>query len=170
MTVLTRNPSNTNYLQATKFLLTFSRINTTQYFCQEVNIPGVELGAVNRATPFLDMFSPGTKLTYEPLVITFTIDEELQSWKDMYNWFISIADPDGFEGRDHPRELQNNKHLSDATLTVLSALNNPLLRIEFTNCFPVSMTDIQFDTKSDADHIVTCTATFKYQSYKYLPV
>ena len=168
MTAFTRTPENTNLLQPTKFLLTFSRLPATQYFCQEVNIPGVSLGTVDRVTPFLDMYSPGTKLTYEPLVITFTINEDLQSWKDLYDWFTSIADPDGWQGRDHPRELQQNKHLSDATLTVLSGLNNPLLRIQFTNCFPVTLTDIQFDTKQDADHIITCTATFRYQSYKYL--
>ena len=83
MTVLNRNPQNTNLLQPTKFLLTFTRIQTVQYFCQEVNLPGVSLGEVNRATPFLDMYSPGTKLSYEPLDITFTIDEELESGKNL---------------------------------------------------------------------------------------
>jgi len=168
MTVFNRNPQNTNLLQPTKFLLTFSRIQTVQYFCQEINLPGVSLGEVTRATPFLDMFSPGTKLTYEPLDITFTIDEELESWKNLYNWFTSIADPDGFEKRDGNLELQTNKHFSDATLTILSALNNPLLRINFTNVFPLTVSDIQFDTKSSADTIITCKATFRYQSYKYL--
>lgn len=168
MTVFNRNPQNTNPLQASKFLLTFNRISDVQYFCQEVNVPGVQLGEVDRVTPFLDMFSPGTKLQYDPLDVTFMIDEELQSWKNLYNWFTSIADPDGFEKRDGSRELQTNKHFSDATLTVLSALNNPVLRIQYTNCFPLSMSDIQFDTKSDANHIITCNATFRYQSYKYL--
>ena len=161
---------NTNPLQASKFLLTFNRISDVQYFCQEVNVPGVQLGEVDRVTPFLDMFSPGTKLQYDPLDITFMVDEELQSWKNLYNWFTSIADPDGFEKRDGSRELQKNKHFSDATLTVLSALNNPVLRIHYTNCFPLSMSAIQFDTKSDANHIVTCNATFRYQSYTYLTV
>ena len=170
MTVLNRNPQNTNPLQATKFLLTFSRIQSVQYFCQEVNLPGVSLGEVNRATPFLDMYSPGTKLTYEPLDITFTIDEEMDSWKNLYNWFLSIADPDGFEKRTYTRELQRTEHFSDATLTVLSALNNPVLRIEFSNLFPLSLSDIQFDTKSSADNIITAKATFRYQSYKYLTV
>lgn len=168
MTVLNRNPQNTNPLQPTKFLLTFARIPTTQYFCQEVNIPGVTLGEVDRVTPFLDMFSPGTKLRYDPLEVTFMVDEELQSWKDMYNWFTSIADPDGFEGRGKNRELQNITHFSDATLTVLSALNNPLIRIEYTNVFPLTMSDVQFDTKLSSDTIITCRATFRYQSYKYL--
>ena len=170
MTVLNRNPQNTNPLQPTKFLLTFGRIKTVQYFCQEVNLPGVTLGEVNRATPFLDMFSPGTKLTYDPLDITFTVDEEMASWKNLYDWFISIADPDGFEKRTYVKELQRTEHFSDAYLTVLSALNNPVLRIEFANVFPLTLSDINFDTKLSADTIITCRATFRYQSYKYLTV
>ena len=87
MTVLNRNPRNTNILQPTKFLLTFERIRSTTYFCQTVKIPGVTLGEVNRSSPFLDMYSPGTKLTYNALNITFYIDEELISWKNLQNWF-----------------------------------------------------------------------------------
>ena len=168
MTVLNRNPQNTNPLQPTKFLLTFSRIQTVQYFCQEINLPGVSLGEVLKPTPFLDMYSPGTKLTYDPLDISFTIDEELASWKNLYDWFTTIADPDGFEKRTYTRELQRTEYLSDATLTVLSALNNPVLRIEFTNVFPLTLSDINFDTKLSADTIITARATFRYQSYKYL--
>ncbi len=169
MTAFNRTPQSTSPLQPTKFLLTFARIPTTQFFCQEVNIPGVSLGEVDRVTPFLDMYSPGTKLKYEPLDISFMIDEDLQSWKDMYNWFISIADPDGFEKRDHNKELQTNKHFSDAILTVLNGLNNPVLRIEYINVFPLTMSDIRFDTKLSAESIITCSVTFRYQSYKYLP-
>jgi hypothetical protein len=170
MSALNRNPENTNLLQPTKFLLTFSRIATTQYFCQSVNVPSVSLGEVQRDTPFLDLYSPGTKLSYNTLDISFIIDEELQSWKNLYDWFISIADPDGFGGRMPNRELQQQKQFSDATLTILSALNNPILRIEFTNVFPLTMSNINFDTRLSADTIVTCDATFRYQSYKYLTI
>ena len=170
MTAITRSPENTNLLQSTKFLLTFDRIRTTQYFCQTVNLPGVTLGEVSRATPFLDMYSPGTKLTYDPLVVEFILDEELQGWKNMYDWFLSMADPDGFEKRDGSRELQTNKHFSDATLSILSGLNNPLVRIHYTNLFPLSISDIRFDTTQSADTILTATATFRYQSYTYLTV
>jgi len=168
MTVLNRNPQNTNLLQPTKFLLTFDRINTVQYFCQTVSIPSISLGEVPRPTPFLDMYSPGTKLTYDPLDIEFIIDEDLETWKNLYNWFTSIANPNGFEGRDGSKELQKQKHFSDATLTVLSALNNPVLRIQYRNCFPLTMGEINFDTKSSADNIVTVRATFRYESYTYL--
>ena len=170
MTAINRSPENTNLLQSTKFLLTFDRIRTTQYFCQTVNLPGVSLGEVSRATPFLDMYSPGTKLTYDPLVVEFILDEELQGWKNLYDWFLTMADPDGFEERGGSRELQTNKHFSDATLSILSGLNNPLLRIHYTNLFPLSISDIRFDTTQSADTIMTATATFRYQSYNYLTV
>lgn len=168
MTVFNRNPQNTNLLQPTKFILTFDRIRSTSYFCQTIQIPSISLGEVDRGSPFLDMYSPGTKLSYDPLNINFVLNEDLESWRNLYDWFLTIADPDGFEKRDHGKELQTNKHLSDATLTVLSSLNNPILRIQFTNCFPLSMGSIQFDTTQDASTVLTCDATFRYQSYKYL--
>lgn len=168
MSALNRNPQNTNPLQPTKYLLSFNRMPAVQYFCQSVNLPGVSLGEVIRTTPFLDQYSPGTKLTYTPLSITFIIDEELQSWKNMYDWFTSIGDPDGFESRDHSIELGSNNKLSDATLTVLNALNNPVLRINFINVFPLSMSDLNFDSTLSADTIITSTASFRYESYKYL--
>jgi hypothetical protein len=168
MTAINRSPENTNFLQPTKFLLTFDRIRTTQYFCQSVNLPGISLGEVNRATPFLDMYSPGTKLSYDPLDVEFILDEKLQGWKNIYDWFLTMADPDGFEKRDGSKELQTNKHFSDATLTILSGLNNPLVRIQYKNLFPLTLGEIRFDSTQSADTIITVRATFRYQSYEYL--
>ena len=167
MTVLNRNPQNSNPLQATKFLLSFNRISDVQYFCQRVNIPSVSLGEVTRTTPFLDMYSPGTKLTYDPLDIEFIVNEDLSSWTNLYKWFTSIADPDGFEKRDGSLEIQNFKHFSDASLTVLSALNNPIIRINYRNVFPLTMGSIDFDTKLSADTVITVNATFRYESYNF---
>ena len=163
MTALNRNPEFTNNLQPTKYVLTFSRTGSVQYFAQTVNLPGVSLGEVVRVTPFLDMYSPGTKLTYNPLNVTFLVDDKLQAWKDMYDWFTEIADPDGFD-------KSKASHFSDATLTVLNGLNNPVMRVQFTNCFPTSLTDLDFDTTLSADSVVTATAGFRYDYYKYLPL
>ena len=174
MTALTRTPQNTNLLQPTKYLLTFSRIPNVQYFCQAVNLPGVSVGQAPLNFPSVDVYAPGNKLTYNNLMVTFTVDEALQSWTEMYNWFRSFASPNGTTERNRLSSLQNEGKnppkpwYSDATLTVLSGLNNPLIRIQFYDCFPTSIGDINFDTKSSADTIITCTATFRYQSYQYL--
>ncbi|NBP03142.1 MAG: hypothetical protein EBU90_24160 [Proteobacteria bacterium] len=170
MSVLNRNPQNTNILQPTKFLLTFNRIGAVQYFCQSVNLPGFSLQEITRSTPFIDTYSPGTKLTYNALEVSFIIDEALVGWKNLHDWFTSIASPEGFEKRYDTSLDKTNKNLSDANLTILSALNNPVARIQFINAFPTTITDINFDTTLSADTIITARATFRYDYYKVITV
>jgi len=170
MTALGRTPQNTNLLQPTKYMLVFDRISTTQYFCQSLNIPGVSLGEAQWSSPLKDIHSPGTKLSYNEFNINFLVDEELQSWVQIYNWMLSIGSPQGFEERNRLTEIQNQytpdtrfKNLSDSTLTVFSALNNPILRVNFVNMYPISLSDINFDTAQSADDIITVSSSFRYE-------
>jgi hypothetical protein len=174
MTALTRLPQNTNYLQASKFILTFDRIGDVQYFCQSVNIPGVNLGQASFQTPMLDLHVPDRKLVYNPFSIHFTVDESLNSWQQLHFWFRSIAAPTGFDERNRLTALQNanktSKNLdsySDATLTILSSLNNPILRVKFYNCFPITLSDILFDTTQSADNIITSDCTFNFDYFEF---
>ena len=171
MTALTRQPENTNYLQASKFLITFDRIPNIQYFCQEVNLPGLQIPIAIINTPLLDFQSPGTKIKYNPFIMTFNVNEDISNWKEMYDWFLAIASPTGFQERNDlrlknsKRGADNDKLYSDITLTVLSALNNPIVRVRFVDTFPLSLTDIQFDTKSSAETIITATTTFNFDYF-----
>ena len=171
MTVISRTPENTNFLQPTKFLLTFSRIPEVTYFCQEVNIPGMSLPNIQVQTPVLDYHVAGNKLTYSQFNIRFMVDEKLQSWKNIHDWFRSIAAPTGFEERNFRAAIQNQFNqtkltsYSDAELTILTNLNNPSLRIHLHTLFPVSLSDIQFDTTLSADHIITADATFMVEYF-----
>ena len=56
---------------------------------------------------------------------------------------------------------------SDATLTVLSSLNNPILRVKFYNLFPISLSDIMFDSAQSADDIITADATFIFDYFDF---
>jgi hypothetical protein len=172
MTALTRNPQNTNLLQPTKFLMSFDRIPNTQYFCQAVNIPGMQVGQAPISFPGLDVNAPDTKIQYNQLAMTFTVDEAMKSWQDLYLWFRSIASPAGTNERNRLSALQSArttgpKVYSDATLTVLSALNNPLFRVRYYNCFPISLSDIQFDTKQSADDIITADGIFMFDYFDF---
>ena len=182
MNLLTRTPENTNYLQPTKFLMSFTRIPNATWFCQSVNIPGVSVGQAPINFPSVMVYSPGNQILYNNFNMTFNVNEDLQSWKDLYDWFRSFASPDGTDERNLKTQLQNQyntptsqnnrtkQQYSDATLTVLSALNNPIVRVEFTNMFPVSLSDIYFDTKQSADDIISADATFVYDQFKFVPV
>jgi len=171
MTALNITPQNTNYLQASKFILTFDRIPTVQYFCQKVNLPGVSMGKAEISTPVLDLYAPGIKLSYNELDITFTIDEELQSWIEMYKWFMSMASPNSSDrnklSAQQSTRAYGQQSYSNATLTLLTALNNPLIRVTFYNAFPVTLSDLNFDTELSADNILTATSSFNYDYFEF---
>ena len=171
MTVLNRNPQNTNLLQPTKFLMSFDRIPDTQYFLQAANIPGISCPHIRTSTPGLDYYSAGNKMEYNNLTITFILDEELLSWRNIHKWFRSFASPEGTRERNPLAEIQNpsvkiqKSAYSDAVLTVLTNLNNTNFRIEFHDLFPISLSDIQFDTRLSAEQTMTADATFMFGYY-----
>jgi hypothetical protein len=61
----------------------------------------------------------------------------------------------------------NDPLYSDFTLTILSNLNNPLVRVHFTDAFPISLTDVNFDTKISSETIITATAIFNYDYFTF---
>ena len=127
-------------------------------------------------TPMIDIPIAGNKLMFNPLVMSFAVDEDLDSWFQIQQWFQAIAAPSSLQKRAQLSASQNTykaselTSYSDATLTIMSALNNPIRRIQFYNAFPVSLTDISFDTKSSADTIITAEATFMYEYFEILPL
>ena len=152
-------PENTNFLQPTKFVLTFAELPDTVYFCQQANIPGVKLGEALQSTPNLDLFHSGTKLQYSTFDITFLVNEDLAAWTTIYNWMKDLSSS----------ELSYNERRAtrkQATLTVMSNLNNPKMRVKYVNVWPTSITDLQFDTTLSADSHMTASATFRYDYFE----
>jgi hypothetical protein len=171
MSALDRTPQNTNFLQPSKFILSFNRIPTVQYFCQEANLPGVSLNTTELDTPLMNVPIAGTKLNYNEFDVKFIVDENLQSWNEIYKWLLAIGSPRGTEERVRLNALQNQytqkvSYYSDATLTLMTALNNPNIKINFQRMFPINLTDINFDTQVSAETIITATASFRYEYFE----
>jgi hypothetical protein len=84
---------------------------------------------------------------------------------------MSIASPLSLKQRKDLRTNLSKRTTdplySDITLTILSNLNNPITRVHFTDAFPISLTDVKFDTKTSADTIITSTATFNYDYFTF---
>jgi hypothetical protein len=171
MTALDRNSPTSNYLQPTKFQVTFPRISTVTYFCQEVAIPGISSSPVRQTTPFTDLYRPGDKLVYDTFSMEFILDEELWGWEMIHDWMRGYAFPYSFDEYKNLKYQtdkvlsQTQPQYSDAQLTVLSALNNPKYNIKFVNIFPISISQVQFNTMASADKPMTAIATFRYQLY-----
>lgn len=173
MTAFQRNPPNSNYLQSSKFQVIFPRITSVTYFCQSVNIPGISVNPARMPTPLVDLYIPGDKLEYETFDITFIVDEELWSWQIIHDWIRGYSFPCSFEeyanmDRESIQTLHSNRpQYSDGYLMSLTALNNTKTIIKLIDAFPVSLSEINFDSKASADNIITATASFRYQLYNF---
>lgn len=173
MSALTRNPPNTNQLQATKFQVVFPRVTSVTYFCQSVNIPGIHADTAMQPTPFVDLYRPGDKLQYDTFDISFLVDEELWSWQIIHDWMRGYTFPCSFEeyanmNRESIQVIHKGQpQYSDAYLMTLTALNNTKTMVKFINAFPVSLSEIKLDSKQSADTPIVAVAKFRYQLYNF---
>lgn len=171
MSVLDRNPTTTDLLQGSKYLLTFSRIKDVQFFCQRVNLPGVSIEELSSPTTFSTLKIPGSKIRFDDLDVEFILDNQLTSWREINSWIQGLSNPHDFSEYSNLNRLSKvsvnatQPQYSDATLTILSGLNNVKLRIKFNQVFPTSVSSIRFDTKLTAEDIMTASASFSFTNY-----
>lgn len=155
MSGLITKPKNTNLLQPTKYSVSFPEISDTIYFCQKVNLPGVQVTELPQVTPNLDLFVPGTKITYGTFDIDFLVNEDLSAWLYIHDWIRGITTDQQY--RIKPK--------CQAILTVYSNQNNPRFRIKFMDIFPLSLGDIEFDITLSADDHLSSSASFRFNYF-----
>jgi len=132
------------------------------HFVQAVSIPGVTLGQSEIPTPLKAMPIYGDHLTYSELVVDFKVNEDLSNYIEIFNWIKGLGFPDDFQ---QFKELDQKE--SDCNLMIMSSNMNPLVRVDFLDAFPVSLTDIRMDSKDTAVEYIEATATFKFLNYTF---
>ena len=148
----TSQPTVFDYASPTTWRIRFARIPKVEWFCTNVNIPGITLGEASYPTPMTDIGITGDKLTFETLTMTFLVDEELQNYRQLWDWLVGIGFPkshsqfsNALTGGTSPTTvsptakgttpsekplydeatliLYNSKHIKDIFPTSLSGLN-----------------------------------------------
>ena len=184
MAALTNQPTNPQFLSPVGFNFAIRKLPNVNYFVQAVNIPGVQLGETVLTTPFLNIPTPGDRLTYGELTITFKVDENLENFIELYNWLQYLGFPEGFhqakeiyerdglKGLSGLRDVQRTGRsigeggTSDATLTILNSASNPNMSVVFEDCFPTSLSDLQFDVRATDIDFLEAQCTFRYKLHK----
>jgi hypothetical protein len=163
MSVLDNQPIDQSYLSPLGFKLQIKKTPHVNYFVQKAVIPRVSLGTADVATPFTKMPYPGTKLTFDNLQVTFKVDENMMNYLEIYSWLRDVGFPDNFAQYQNiaGQSISSGEGVfSDITLIILSSAMNPNLEITFFDCFPVDLSELEFDsTLSDVDYL-TATVTF----------
>ena len=184
----TQQPTVFDYATGTQWRIAFNRLPKTTWFCTTANIPGITLGEAQYATPMSDMFVTGDKLTFETLNITFIVDEELQNYRELWDWIVGIGSPvshlqwetelakgdgavrkfgtDDGDGRTKPTYEESNLY-SDATLIVYNSKNIPKVDVKFKNMFPTSLSALEYSQELTDVEYFKASATFRYLYYEF---
>jgi len=157
-------PDNINLLSPVGFRFNIEYLPKTNWFLTSANLPGITLGEVVQPTPLMPTQVPGNDLTWEPLNITFLVDENLNNWRELYDWLIGIGFPNEYS---EYKNQKANQIYSDATLTILNSNMNANYIIQFKDLFPTSLSEVAFDSASADIEGIKATASFRYLTYSY---
>jgi len=161
-----RVPSNIDYASPTQFRFQIARLPNVEYFIVAANVPQVSLsGEAEINTPFKTFYNAGDTLEYEDLVVKFLVNESLENWEEIYNWIAGIGFPKSREqyATMSAESEQNPQNIfSEATLTILTNKNNPLLQITYKNVYPSSLTGLEYDVQQSDTISLSATVNFKF--------
>lgn len=178
--VLNRQPTNLDYVRPTQFRFDILKVPNVQYFTTEINLPGIAFsGDAIMNTRYKAMPFMGDTLDFSPMEIQMNVQENLENWREIHNWMTGIGFPETPEQfADAVTQSQqekfspskgsiSNKNVltSDATLTILTNKNNPIIRVNFRNIYPTSLSGLSFDTKDTEAQNMTASVTFNYDLY-----
>ena len=173
MSAITNLPDNYNLLAPVSFKFQIRKVPTVTYFCQTANIPGVSLGEVTRATPFVDIAVPGDKVSYDDLSIAFLVDEDMANYIEMVDWIKNLgntSDPKNqygkFKNITDSGFAEKDVKVSDCSLTILTNNMNANKDIVFFDCWPTSLSELSLETVADSIEPMQATATFKYRDFE----
>jgi hypothetical protein len=184
---INRQPSELDYLRPNGFKFLIQSLPKVTYFCQSANIPALTLGFATQATPFVTIPRPGEKLDFGELTIKFLIQEDMSNYIELYNWIIALGFPESrrqfqerftaqsfrdpsvtsttmADGTPSARKTDATEY-SDATLLVIDSDNLPIARLNFSDCFPTSLSGVDFDVSTGDTQYFAAQAVFKYRTF-----
>ena len=166
---------NRNFLAPVGFRFNLKRSPGTAFFCNQANIPDLNLGVTEQPNYLRQIPTPGDMIDFGDLNIRFLVDEDLKNFMEIQNWIRGLGFPESVqEFRDLetsgtvPRRdyVQSGQDIySDGTLQILSSNFNAKFNVNFKDLFPVSLTTLTFDATDTDIEYFTADATFKYTSY-----
>jgi hypothetical protein len=180
--VYLKEPDENNYLRIVGFRFFIHTLPKVSYFVQSANIPALNLGTAVQPTPFIDLPHPGDKMTHGELTIRFMIQEDMSNYKELYNWLVGLGFPKtrkqftdytqsrGYLYANNLRPLSEYPQLSDSTLMVLGSNNTPVARFDYFECYPTSLSGLEFDVSSGGSEYFHAEATFQYNMFIPTPL
>lgn len=148
--------NNINLLQPTNFKVVIDRksYGNIEFFAQGVTHPSVSVSAA--PMPYKRMASisvPGDTLNFEELSMTVLVDEEMNSYTEVFEWLKKIVQ--NVDGRtEFPNQV-------DITVGITSSHNNLQKTIRYIDCVPTGISSLQMSATLNEPTVITYDLSFK---------
>ena len=169
-----RQIENRNFLSPNGFRFTLRRSPQAAFFCNQANIPDMQLGVAEQPTYLKNIPIPGDKIDFGDLNLRFLVDEDLGNYMEIQNWIRGLGFPENlnqFEELESEAEVfgkyandQDNIY-SDGTLSILTNNMIPKYQVFFKGLFPYSLSTLTFDATQTDQEYFTADVAFKYTMY-----
>lgn len=191
MATVQTQPDKLDYASPTQFRFGIHQLPKVEFFAISATIPAIALSDVVIPTPFKSIPMMGDQLTFDNLTVSFIVDEFLENYLSIHEWMTAIGFPKNrkqfsdFKTNisntpstarsaaststdigDVKAASPNNALFSDATLTILSNKNNPIVNVFFRDLYPVAMTALDYNQQATDVEYITASIDFAYQIYE----
>lgn len=159
---------NTNFLKNNNFQLEFARLPNVEFHVKNVDTPAVSGSPVLIGNPFNPIPFTSDSPSFEPLTVTFFIDEDLNTYRELFAWWTGVNFPQKWDQYKELSSLSGDitKSLyTDASLIILNSNRKPKLSFNFRRLFPINIGGLNLSYETAEDVAVICTATFSYQDF-----
>jgi len=166
---------NRNFLSPTGFKFKLDRAPKVAFFCNQANIPDLNLGIAVQTSYLKDIDVPGDKINFEDLNVKFLVNENLENYLEIQNWIRGLGYPEKlsqFADLENSGTLSNPNYVnraqniySDGTLQILTSSSIPNFQISFKDLFPYSLGTLTFDATQTDIQYFTADVGFKYTIY-----
>jgi hypothetical protein len=167
-------PDNTQFLSPLGFNFSIKKLPNTNYFVQAVNVPTVQMGDAVMPTPFVNIPTIGDRMAFAEFQLSFKVDEDMTNYIELFDWMVQLGFPEDFAQAKNIYQKQRSVDFladgpySDATVTILNSAMQPNLEVQFEDCYPTALSDLQFSTTSPSVDYIECQATFRYKLFRIL--
>jgi len=167
---------NRNFLAPIGFKFNLRRSPGVAFFCNQANIPDLNLGVAIQANPLRDLPIPGDKIEFGDLNLRFLVDEDLKNYMEIQNWIRGLGYPESTQQFDKlekegatvlPRQYKQmgDQIYSDGTLQILSSNMVAKFNVNFKELWPYALTTLNFDATDTDIEYFTADVAFKYTMY-----
>ena len=119
----------------------------------EVILPSVSIGTAYRGTAIKELAVAGNTFNIDTLSVRYLLDQDFTNYMLALSWIISLKNPKAVDS--DPLDF------SDIAVHILDNKSNPNQVYILEDCFPISISEIEFQTQMSDNNPITFTMNFQ---------